>query len=112
MLKNLTTLCKVFSLIPAFLVAALVPTVTAAAAPAGTVLIPADDARINYHGRFDTSDPAKPRFNWSGAIIEASFPGPVIGMKIQHTDAFYDIEIDGEIDTMISCGNQSDFIFD
>lgn len=75
------------------------------------VLIPANDKRINYYGRFDLTDSLKPRFNWSGATIEASFPGPVIGMKLEHQDAYYDIEIDGKFDTVISTGNQKDFIF-
>jgi lysophospholipase L1-like esterase len=75
------------------------------------VLIPASDPNINYYGRYDWSDPAKPAFNWSGNIIEASFPGPLIGMKLTHENGYYDIEIDGVIDTVINCGTKSDFIF-
>ncbi len=114
MLKYLAISLRSHSILSVFLFAALyLPGATgvAAAAPSGTVLVPADDKGINYYGRFDTADPKQPRFNWSGAIIEASFPGPVIGMKMQHTDAFYDIEIDGAVDTMISCGSATDFIF-
>ena len=48
------------------------------------ILIPPDNPRINYYGRFDFSDPLQPRFNWSGAIIEVTFPGPKIGMRIAH----------------------------
>jgi lysophospholipase L1-like esterase len=75
------------------------------------VLIAPNDKGINYYGRFDQTDPTMPRFNWSGAIIEASFSGPVIGMKMDHLSAFYDIEIDGKIDTVISTGSEKDFIF-
>ena len=32
-------------------------------------------------------------------------------MKLEHQDAYYDIEIDGKFDTVISTGNQKDFIF-
>lgn len=75
------------------------------------VLITPNDKKINYYGRFDQTDPMKPRCNWSGAIIEASFPGPVIGMKMEHQNAFYDIEIDGKLDTVISTNSQKDFVF-
>ncbi len=76
-----------------------------------TVLIPADDPRINYYGRFDFSTPSKPRFNWSGAVIEAAFPGPVIGMRMVHSNAYYDIEIDGKHDATISTGTNQVFLF-
>ncbi|MBN1576032.1 MAG: hypothetical protein JW913_05740 [Chitinispirillaceae bacterium] len=55
-----------------------------------TILIAANDPRINYYGRFDFTTPAKPRLNWSGAVIEASFPGPIIGMRMVHANAYYD----------------------
>jgi lysophospholipase L1-like esterase len=67
-----------------------------------TVFIPADNPAINYYGRFDTSTPAQPRYNWSGVIIEAAFPGPIIGMRLAHDSAFYDVEIDGTLDTVIA----------
>jgi lysophospholipase L1-like esterase len=75
------------------------------------VLIPATDPNINYYGRYDLSDPAKPAFNWSGNIIEASFPGPLIGMKLAFENSYFDIEIDGVIDTVIACGSKSDYVF-
>lgn len=74
-------------------------------------LISPNDTRINYYGRFDFTDPAKPKCSWSGAIIEASFPGPTIGMRMEYVNAFYEIEIDGKIDTVISIGSAKDFIF-
>lgn len=75
------------------------------------VLIPSSDSRINYYGRFDFTEPDKPKCNWSGSIIEASFSGPVIGMKMEHENSYFDIEIDGKADTVISTGVQKDFIF-
>jgi len=79
--------------------------------PIADTLIPADNPQINYYGRFDMSNPSSPVFNWSGAIIEASFPGPAIGMKMSHNNAWYDIEIDGQIDTVINCGSGQKHIF-
>lgn len=75
------------------------------------VLIPATDPNINYYGRYDWSDPAKPAFNWSGNTIEASFPGPLIGMKLTFENGYFDIEIDDVIDTVIACGSKSDYVF-
>jgi lysophospholipase L1-like esterase len=74
-------------------------------------LVTPNDSRINYYGRFDFTDSAKPGCSWSGAIIEASFPGPTIGMRMEYANAFYDIEIDGKLDTVISIGSGKDFIF-
>jgi lysophospholipase L1-like esterase len=77
---------------------------------ADTLIAPTDEG-INYYGRFDFSTPARPKCNWSGAIIEASFPGPTIGMRLEYNDAYYDIEIDGVRDTIISTKSAKDFIF-
>jgi len=59
------------------------------------VLIPADNANINYYGRVDFSIPAQPAFNWSGTTIEAAFSGPSIGVSLTDGNCNYDIEIDG-----------------
>lgn len=67
---------------------------------ADTLIAPSESA-MNYYGRFDVADPSKPRCGWSGAAIEASFPGPVIGMRMEHANAYYDIEIDGVLDTVV-----------
>lgn len=66
-----------------------------------TTLIPANNPDINYFGRFDFSTPSAPKFNWSGTVIEAAFPGPFIGFKLSDGYADYDIEIDGKLDTII-----------
>jgi lysophospholipase L1-like esterase len=65
------------------------------------ILIPASDQNINYYGRFDKSTASQVRFNWSGCIIEASFPGPSIGIELSDGQADYDVEIDGAPDTIL-----------
>ncbi len=65
------------------------------------VLIPADNPKINYYGRFDFGASSALRFNWSGTVIEANFPGPSIGFKLTDGNADYDVEIDGKLDTII-----------
>jgi len=79
--------------------------------PMADTLIPADNPQINYYGRFDMSDSSNLVFNWPGAVIEANFPGPTIGMKMSHNNAWYDIEIDGKIDTVLNCGSNQKHIF-
>ncbi len=64
-------------------------------------LIPADDARINYYGRFDFSVPSTAKFNWSGSVIEATFSGPSIGISLTDGQNDYDITIDSEHDTVL-----------
>jgi hypothetical protein len=61
------------------------------------VLIKPNDANINYYGRFDFSNSATTvPFNWPGAIIEASFPGPSIGVELSDGgSSYFDVEIDG-----------------
>jgi lysophospholipase L1-like esterase len=63
------------------------------------VLIPANDPNINYYGRFDFSNTAKPTCKWPGATIEASFPGPSIGAEISDGGGYIEVEIDGVVST-------------
>ncbi|MBN2037247.1 MAG: hypothetical protein JW768_10940 [Chitinispirillaceae bacterium] len=79
-----------------YLLLYVVPAVTRA-----EVLVPASDPNINYFGRFDASTASQVRFNWSGTIIEASFPGPSIGISLTDGQADYDVEIDGVLDTVL-----------
>jgi len=63
---------------------------------AADTLISPDDPSINYYGRFDTSNPKAPRFNWSGTTIELQVSGTTtIGMELTDGAGYYDIEIDG-----------------
>jgi hypothetical protein len=60
------------------------------------VLIRPNDANINYYGRFDFSRSADSvAFDWPGAIIEAVFPGPSIGVELKDNGSYFDVEIDG-----------------
>jgi hypothetical protein len=61
------------------------------------VLIRPNNADINYYGRFDMSNAANTvPFNWPGAVIEASFPGPSIGVELSDGgSSYFDVEIDG-----------------
>lgn len=75
-------------------------------------LIPPSNLNINYYGRIDFSDPEAPKYCWSGVIIEAAFTGSTIGMKIDHSNAYYDIEVDDSRDTLIHVTSSGEYVFD
>lgn len=65
-------------------------------APAA-VLIGADHADIRYSGRYDLSDPGKPRFDWPGCTIQARFTGPSISVRLTGGNNDFDVFIDGAL---------------
>ena len=67
------------------------------------VLIKPNDPNINYYGRFDYSNSATTvPFNWPGSVIEASFPGPSIGVELNDGNGgYFNVELDGAlVDTL------------
>ncbi len=80
---------------PLWLVLFLV--LTATGTICAEVLIKPNDANINYYGRFDLSNSSSVvKFNWPGSIIEASFPGPSIGVELNDGGgSYFNVEIDG-----------------
>lgn len=63
------------------------------------VLIKPDNPDINYYGRFDRTNVANAvRFDWPGSIIEAVFPGPLIGVELNDGgNSYFNVEIDGVV---------------
>jgi hypothetical protein len=61
------------------------------------VLIKPNDTNINYYGRFDFSNSSTSvSFNWPGSVIEATFPGPSIGVELNDgSGSYFNVEIDG-----------------
>ena len=57
--------------------------------------IPADDPGIHYYGRFDFSNPKRPRFDWPGVSISAAFEGSKIGVILNDGADDYNLFIDG-----------------
>ena len=43
--------------------------------PAAGTLVPASDGHVQYIGRFDTKNPARPEFSWSAAQVALTFSG-------------------------------------
>jgi lysophospholipase L1-like esterase len=62
-----------------------------------TVDAPAmDTPALRFVGRFDTSDPAGPRFAWSGSGILARFSGTSVGVRLAGAQQ-YTVLIDGAL---------------
>lgn len=67
-------------------------------------------AEVHFNGRFDRSDPAAPRFAWSGSAIRARFSGTGIGVVLDAEGGnLFEVLIDGVPGTPITTtwGEQS-----
>jgi lysophospholipase L1-like esterase len=69
---------------------------SAAQEPSAGSFIPAGDGRIRYTGRFDFSDPSRPRFDWPAVQIEAAFNGTAIAALLEDGGNSYDVTINGQ----------------
>jgi hypothetical protein len=56
---------------------------------------PSGAAEVRFIARVDRSNPAGPRFAWSGSTILARFMGPSIGVKLGGGGVYFDVRIDG-----------------
>jgi lysophospholipase L1-like esterase len=59
------------------------------------VTVDADHGFIQYSGRFDFSNPKKPRFDWPGTSIQAKFTGTSISAKLSGGKNDFNVIIDG-----------------
>jgi lysophospholipase L1-like esterase len=55
-----------------------------------------DDPRLRYTGRFDFSDPQRPRFDWPAVTIEAAFSGPSAAVLLEDGRNSYDVTVNGQ----------------
>ena len=51
---------------------------------------------IQYSGRFDFSNPAAPRFDWSGCSITVAFKGTSVGLLLEDGKNNYDVYLDNK----------------
>ncbi len=74
-------------------------TVSAGGPDAGPLASPA----IHYLGRFDTRDPAGPRFAWPGSAIAATFRGTGIQVTLSDTGTnYFVVVVDGGAPTVLA----------
>src|SRR6266568_3072908 len=62
-------------------------------------------ATVHFIGRFDTSDPAGPRYEWSASAVVARFTGTGIDVKLKDggTDLF-EVVVDGKTSVLTPTG--------
>lgn len=76
---------------------------------AATTWAPNSD-HFRYTGRFDFSDPLKPRFDWPATTIEAAFTGTSATILISGGDNNFDIFVDGvKKDTLVLRSNVTSY---
>ena len=77
-----------------FAAAPVVPPVTP---PPVTIPVPTT-AAVKFHGRFDYTIPASPRYSWSGSAMTAQFSGTSISVSLNESDAlvYYAYVIDDQ----------------
>lgn len=77
------------------------PTAVPTATPNGEpVFIGADDPRIRYTGRFDSSDASRPVFDWSGTTIEMAFSGTSLTVLLEDDQNLYNVSVDGQSEVL------------
>ncbi len=67
------------------------------AAPERMTFVPADNPSIRYFGRWDMTDPLRPRYSWPGVYICAGFRGTRIGVRILDTTDYFNVYVDGTL---------------
>lgn len=65
-----------------------------------STFIPASNPNIQYFGRFDFPDSLHSRYSWPGVYICAEFTGKSIGIRIADKTSYYNIYIDGKLNTV------------
>ncbi len=70
----------------------------------GERFVAASDAALHYAGRWDLTDPTKPRASWPGFAISMNIEGRAISVLMTDTGNYYNVEIDGKATRVIGGG--------
>ena len=72
------------------------PTVNTEAAPLAVMVSPYD-GHVRYEGRFDTSDPAGPKYSWSASAVTVKFRGEAMNVRLNDSNSDdYEVVVDGQ----------------
>jgi lysophospholipase L1-like esterase len=63
-----------------------------------------DPAGVRIIGRADWSDPAGPRFCWSGTTIAARFTGSSVGVRLRDGGNYFHVTLDGDALPVLAAG--------
>ena len=63
---------------------------------AGERFIPASDPALLYSGRWDRTDPARPKASWPGFAVSTDFQGSAIQVRMNDSGNYFNVEVDGK----------------
>lgn len=62
----------------------------------GERFIPGSDPALHFSGRWDRTDPARPRASWPGFAVITDFQGRKISVRMTDSENYYNVEVDGK----------------
>ena len=62
----------------------------------GQRFVTASDPALHYAGRWDLTDPTKPRASWPGFAVSMNIEGRTISVQMTDSVNYYNVEIDGK----------------
>jgi lysophospholipase L1-like esterase len=63
----------------------------------GQRFVPASNPALQYSGRWDRTDTARPKASWPGFAVAMNFRGKSIHVRMNDQGNYYNIEVDGKI---------------
>ncbi|MEO5913139.1 MAG: SGNH/GDSL hydrolase family protein [Luteolibacter sp.] len=67
----------------------------------GERFVPASDPALLYSGRWDRTDPARPRASWPGFSVSTDFQGQAIQVRMNDSGNYYNVEVDGKFQQVV-----------
>ena len=61
----------------------------------GERFVPASDPALLYSGRWDRTDPARPKASWPGFAVSTDFKGSAIQVRMNDSGNYFNVEVDG-----------------
>ena len=88
------------------------PVVAPGVSDAGLVPDASLEPAVHFVGRMDTSDPAGPRFAWSGTGVVASFSGTTLTLRLDDSGTNqFTVVLDGELaPTLVTTAGPNDYV--
>ncbi len=63
---------------------------------AGERFVPASDSALLYSGRWDRTDPVRPKASWPGFSVSTDFQGSAIQVRMNDSGNYFNVEVDGK----------------
>lgn len=67
----------------------------------GERFVPASDPAFHYSGRWDRTDPARPKASWPGFAVSLDFQGKSIQVRMTDSGNYFNVEVDGKFTRVV-----------